>query len=47
MKQNISTMDQRKKLNFDLKKFQKFKDKINYIVLEDQPRNLHSIKEMK
>jgi len=32
-----------KKLNFDIKKFKKFENKINYIVLEDQPKNLHAI----
>ena len=35
----------KKKLNFDIKKFAKFKDKINYIVLENQPKNLHIINE--
>ena len=34
-----------KKLNFDIKKFTKFKDKITYIVLENQPKNLHIINE--
>ena len=34
-----------KKLNFDLKKFKKFENKINYIILEDQPKNLHIIKQ--
>ena len=29
-----------KKLNFDINKFSKFKDKIIYIVLEDEPRDL-------
>ena len=33
----------KKKLNFDIKKFKKFKNKINYIILEDQPKNLHTI----
>ena len=33
----------RKKLNFDFKNFQKFKDKIEYIVLEDQPNNILEI----
>tara|TARA_X000000950_G_scaffold284543_1_gene387910 strand:- start:900 stop:1784 length:885 start_codon:yes stop_codon:yes gene_type:complete len=33
-----------KKLNFDFKKFKKFQSKIEYIVLEDQPKNLNSIK---
>ena len=29
-----------KKLNFDLKKFKKFKNKIIYLVLEDSPPNI-------
>lgn len=29
----------KKKLNFDLKKFEKFKDKIKYIIVEDLPQN--------
>jgi beta-1,4-mannosyl-glycoprotein beta-1,4-N-acetylglucosaminyltransferase len=32
-----------KKLNFDIKKFKKFENKINHIILEDQPKNLHTI----
>ena len=32
-----------KKINFDIKKFKKFEDKINYIILEDQPKELHKI----
>tara|TARA_B100000902_G_scaffold343464_1_gene348146 strand:- start:1414 stop:2298 length:885 start_codon:yes stop_codon:yes gene_type:complete len=32
-----------KKLNFDLKRFKKFENKIDYIILEDQPENLHNI----
>ena len=28
-----------KKLNFDIKKFLKFKDKINYLVIDDIPLN--------
>ena len=32
-----------KKLNFDIKKFNKFKDKINYIVCDEQPKNLLAI----
>ena len=32
-----------KKLNFDIKKFTKFKDKITYIVLDKKPFNLHKI----
>ena len=30
----------KKKLNFDVNKFQKFKDKINYIVVDKQPPNI-------
>jgi len=30
----------KKKLNFDINKFKKFKDKIKYIVVEDQPKNI-------
>ena len=30
----------RKKLNFDINKFKKFKDKIIYIVVEKQPQNI-------
>ena len=30
----------KKKLNFDVNKFQKFKDKINYIVVDEQPPNI-------
>ena len=29
-----------KKLNFDINKFKKFKDKINYIVVDDTPENI-------
>ncbi len=29
-----------KKLKFDINKFKKFKDKINYIIVEDQPKNI-------
>ena len=31
-----------KKLNFDIKNFVKFKDKINYIVVEDIPKNVEN-----
>tara|TARA_X000001036_G_C20596820_1_gene773257 strand:+ start:92 stop:955 length:864 start_codon:yes stop_codon:yes gene_type:complete len=34
-----------KKLKFDLKKFKKFENKINYIVAEEYPKNLHVIKD--
>jgi len=33
-----------KKLNFNIKNFSKFKDKINYIVVEDLPLNLKTFK---
>ena len=35
----------KKKLNFDIKNFKKFEKKIKYVVLENQPENLHLIKE--
>ena len=35
----------KKKLNFDINKFKKFKDKINYIVVEKQPQNILELKE--
>ena len=35
----------KKKLNFDINKFKKFKDKINYIVVERQPQNILELKE--
>ena len=34
-----------KKLNFDIKKFSKFKDKIEYIVVDKPPPNLREIKD--
>ena len=34
-----------KKLNFDIKKFSKFKDKIEYIVIDSQPEGIEEIKE--
>ncbi len=34
-----------KKLNFDIKKFSKFKDKIEYIVIDNQPEGIEEIKE--
>ena len=34
-----------KELKFDLKKFKKFENKINYIVVEEYPKNLHIIKD--
>ena len=33
-----------KKLNFDIKNFSRFKDKINYIIVSDLPMNLKSFK---
>ncbi len=33
-----------KKLNFDIKKFKKFKDKINYLVIKDLPKKTNSFK---
>lgn len=35
-----------KELKFDLKKFKKFENKINYIVVEEYPKNLHIIKDV-
>ena len=35
----------KKKLNFDINKFKKFKDKINYIVVEKKPKNILELKE--
>ena len=34
----------KKKLNFDINKFRKFKDKIIYIVVEKEPENIQHIK---
>ena len=36
----INHQGQNKKLNFDIKKFPKFKNKINYIIVDDTPRIL-------
>ena len=33
----------KKKLNFDINKFKKFKDKITYIVVDEQPKNILDI----
>ena len=30
----------KKKLNFDIKKFKKFENKINYIIVDNQPKNI-------
>ena len=34
---------ERKKLNFDINNFKKFKDKIIYLVIEDEPKNIEKI----
>ena len=34
----------KKKLNFDIKKFRKFEDKIIYIIVDDQPKNILELK---
>ena len=42
-----ATMDHagnEKKLNFDIKKFIKFKDKINYLIIEDLPKDIETFK---
>ena len=36
---------EKKKLNFDSKKFSNFKEKIRYFVLDDQPKNIEEIKD--
>ena len=36
-------MEKKKKLNFDFKKFKKFKDKINYIVVDTPPPGIEKI----
>ena len=33
----------KKKLNFDINKFEKFKDKIIYLVVDNQPKNIQSV----
>ena len=35
----------KKKLNFDINKFKKFKDKIIYIVVDKQPKDIMKLKE--
>tara|TARA_Y100001970_G_scaffold202230_1_gene246175 strand:- start:1042 stop:1932 length:891 start_codon:yes stop_codon:yes gene_type:complete len=35
----------KKKLNFDIKKFQKFKDKITYVVVDENPNNIAKLSE--
>ena len=37
---NFSHAGKKKKLNFDINKFSKFKDKIIYLVLENEPIDL-------
>ena len=39
-KQHTPITVAQKKLRFDIKKFQKFKDKIVYIVVDQQPDNI-------
>ena len=36
----INHQGQNKKLNFDIKKFSKFKNKINYIIVDDTPKDI-------
>ena len=36
-----------KNLNFDIKKFNKFKDKIKYIVIEKEPDGIENFKDKK
>ena len=37
---DLTIKEKKKKLKFDFKKFSKFKDKINYIIIDRFPRNL-------
>ena len=37
---NFSHSGKEKKLNFDINKYSKYKDKINYIVIDNQPKEL-------
>lgn len=37
----------RKELNFDIKKFSKFRDKIVYLVIENEPQNIQDLKNCK
>ena len=37
-------MERSKKLNFDINDFKKFKDKIHYIIVEDQPPKIMPFK---
>ena len=34
----------KKELNFDIKKFSKFKDKINYLIIDDLPKEVKTFK---
>ena len=36
---------EKKNLNFDINKFKKFKDKIIYLIVEDQPKNILQLKD--
>ena len=40
---NYTHNGSKKKLNFDINKFKKFKDKITYIVVDEQPKNIFEI----
>ena len=40
LKLHIPIMEVKKNLNFDINKFKKFKDKIEYIVVDAEPRNI-------
>mgnify|MGYP001379417024 CR=1 FL=1 len=33
----------KKRLNFDINKFKKFKDKITYIIVDEQPKNIFEV----
>ena len=35
----------KKRINFDIKNFNKFKDKISYIVVDEQPQNILKLSE--
>ena len=43
---NLDHAGHSKKLNFDIKKFLKFKNKITYIVVEDMPKEVSSEKKV-
>ena len=39
------TVVKKKNINFDLNKFKKFKDKIEHIIIEDNPKNLEKVQD--